>query len=114
MMKSLTRLSAWIILAGILSLSPVAFAQPASRQPVQRNSDQGGGNGCGNQGGGGNGWGGGWGWDGWGGGGGGNNGGCTTVPEGGTALLYLAIAGLCCFGAAVVRSRQQIGATEAS
>ena len=27
MMKSLTRLSAWVILAGILSLSPCAFAQ---------------------------------------------------------------------------------------
>ena len=111
-MKSLTKLSAWIILAGIFCLAPCAIAQGQNRlQPIQRNSEQGGG-GCSNQGGGG-GWGGGgwgWGWDGW--GNGGNNGGCTAVPEGGTTLMYLSIAGLCCFGAVVARSRRQIAAAE--
>jgi hypothetical protein len=29
------------------------------------------------------------------------------VPEGGTALTYLLLAGLCCFGAMVLRSRRQ-------
>jgi hypothetical protein len=46
--------------------------------------------------------------DGWGfwGLGGGNNGGCTTVPEGGTTLTYLSLAGLCCLGALVFRPRR--------
>ena len=67
----------------------------------------GGGNGCsGGQGGQGGGWG--WNGDGWGGGGnGGGNGGCTSVPEGGTSLAYLLLAGACCSGAMVVRSRRQ-------
>ena len=46
------------------------------------------------------------GWGFWGWGGGGNNGGCTTVPEGGTALTYLSLAGLCCLGALVFRPRR--------
>jgi hypothetical protein len=50
------------------------------------------------------------GWDGWNwgwGGGGNNGGGCTTVPEGGTTLTYLSLAGLCCLGAVVFRRREQ-------
>jgi hypothetical protein len=55
-----------------------------------------GGNGCGNQG-----------HDGWGwGGNGGGNGNCNNVPEGGTTLTYLSLAGLGCFGALVFRSRR--------
>jgi hypothetical protein len=46
------------------------------------------------------------GWGFWGWGGGGNNGGCTTVPEGGTTLTYLSLAGLCCLGALVFRPRK--------
>src|ERR1039458_6227562 len=67
----------------------------------------GGGNGCGNQGGGG-----GWGGGGWGGGGGGNGGGgCTPVPEGGNALMYLSLAGICCFGAMIFRLRRMRAAS---
>jgi hypothetical protein len=33
------------------------------------------------------------------------------VPEGGSALAYLFLAGLCCFGAIGMRSRRQIGST---
>jgi hypothetical protein len=33
----------------------------------------------------------------------------STVPEGGTALLYLLLAGAACFGAAIFKSRSQIG-----
>jgi hypothetical protein len=29
-----------------------------------------------------------------------------TVPEGGTSLMYLALAGLCCFGAMAYRMRR--------
>ncbi len=34
------------------------------------------------------------------------------VPEGGTALMYLLLAGLCCFGAMVFRSRRQASMPE--
>lgn len=46
-------------------------------------------------------------WDGWGWGDGGNNGGCAAVPEGGTTLTYLSLAGLFCLGAFAFRSRRQ-------
>jgi hypothetical protein len=32
---------------------------------------------------------------------------CATVPEGGSALMYLLLASLTCFGAMVLRSRRQ-------
>ncbi len=35
----------------------------------------------------------------------------TAVPEGGTSLIYLALAGLSCFGAIVYRTRRQASAT---
>ena len=35
--------------------------------------------------------------------------GMVPVPEGGAALGYLLLAGLCCFGAMFLRSRRQIG-----
>lgn len=45
---------------------------------------------------------------GWGGGEwGGNNSGCTSVPEGGMTVMYLLLAGACCFGAMALRSRRQ-------
>ena len=31
----------------------------------------------------------------------------TAVPEGGTSLMYMSLAGLCCFGAMVYRLRRQ-------
>ena len=34
------------------------------------------------------------------------------VPEGGTPLMYLLLAGLCCFGAMVLRSRRQASMPE--
>jgi hypothetical protein len=34
------------------------------------------------------------------------------VPEGGTALMYLLLAGLCCLGAMVLRSRRQASTPE--
>jgi hypothetical protein len=44
---------------------------------------------------------------------GGNRGGnCQAVPEGGTSLIYLAFAGLCCLGAMVYRLRRQGSAGE--
>jgi hypothetical protein len=68
--------------------------------------------GWGNRGGGwGWGWGGGgngWGGNGWGGNGNGNGGGGTPVPEGGTTLMYLSLAGLSCFGAVMFRARRQL------
>lgn len=38
---------------------------------------------------------------------GGWDGGCTAVPEGGTALVYLSLAGLSCLGAAIFWIRRQ-------
>jgi hypothetical protein len=37
-----------------------------------------------------------------------------TVPEGGAAIAYLLLAGLCCFGAMFLRSRRQIGTVAAA
>jgi hypothetical protein len=38
---------------------------------------------------------------------------CQTVPEGGTSMVYLAFAGLCCLGAMVYRLRRPGSAGEA-
>ena len=38
---------------------------------------------------------------------------CTQVPEGGTTLMYLFLAGFCCAGAMVLRPRRQLEAPEA-
>lgn len=46
-------------------------------------------------------------WDGWGLGDGGNKGGCAAVPEGGTTLTYVSLAGLFCLGAFAFRRRRQ-------
>jgi hypothetical protein len=49
-----------------------------------------------------------WGWGGGGWGSGGNGGGgCSSVPEGGSGLAYLALAGLCCAGAIGFKLRRQ-------
>jgi len=37
-----------------------------------------------------------------------------SVPEGGAAMAYLLLAGLCCFGAMFLRSRRQIGSISAT
>jgi hypothetical protein len=118
-MKSLSRFSAWVVFAVLLGLAPFALGQgSASHKSAVGNSvlsnastaflaltfgptgdHKGGGNGGGcNQNTGRNDW--------WG-GGGGNGGGCQTVPEGGTTLMYLSVAGLCCFGAIIFRSRRR-------
>jgi hypothetical protein len=137
-MKSVARFSAWIGLAALLSCAPLAFGQgtvnanaphvgnfvlsylPANLVIVSEpradhidrgrggngsrgdDWDGGNGNGCGIQGG--NGWGnGGW--------GGGSGGGCP-VPEGGHALTYLLLAGLCCAGAVAFRLRRPVPVQE--
>jgi hypothetical protein len=78
--------------------------------------------GKGNNGGYGNGGNGGYGNGGYGNGGNGGNGGgcsytqvngkCAAVPEGGTALMYLLLAGLSCLGAMILRSRRQASIPE--
>jgi hypothetical protein len=40
--------------------------------------------------------------------------GMVAVPEGGAALAYLFLAGLCCFGAMFLRSRRQIGSVRSA
>jgi hypothetical protein len=138
-MKSTARFSVGLAFAALLCFAPCALAQAkvnvkaaGARVDVLSQSDQrpikfGGANrsddgGWGNQGGGG--WGGdGWGGGGWGGGGngggngwggGGNAGGGTPVPEGGTPLMYLSLASLCCIGALALRARRQSGAVAGS
>lgn len=133
-MKSEYRLSGLVVLAALLCFLPSAFGQgPANsratgatlsifdRQPatvlafaLTSGNDLYNNNGKGNKGNnggygkGGNG--------GYGNGGNGNGGKgpvcaygekCAAVPEGGTPLMYLLLAGLSCFGAMVLRSRRQ-------
>ncbi|MGB2602293.1 MAG: hypothetical protein WBC78_01770 [Candidatus Sulfotelmatobacter sp.] len=110
-MKSTARITT-VAFAAVLCFASCAFARdtistktnigsPALLTLTLGFGNQGGhnnnnnGNGCSNQGGD-------WGW----GGGGGNGGNCKSVPEGGTALTYLSLAGLCCLGAVVFRSRR--------
>jgi hypothetical protein len=133
MMKSVARYSAYVVFVALLCFAPCAFGQgtvnakatsagtsvlnytpsffaftfaPGGRGGDHSRGGNGGGNGngngCSNQGSGGGGW--------WGGNGGGNNGGggCVAVPEGGTTLMYLLLAGLACFGAVALRSRRQV------
>jgi hypothetical protein len=126
-MKS-ARFSAGIVFAALLCFAPYALGQGRIEvkrssasisstgghgevlrydfEVARRNDD-----GRGNQGG--DGWGGGWGGGGngggggWGNGGGGNGGGGgVPVPEGGTDLVYLSLAGLCCAGAMAFRARR--------
>jgi hypothetical protein len=132
-MKSVARFSAWVAFAALLCFASSAFGQGTANLKINagnrvltyappsfltftfgpggdhRSGDpayggnNSGNNGCGNQGGG---WGGGgWNDQGWGGGNGG--GGCTPVPEGGTSLMYIFLAGSSCFGAMLLRSRRQ-------
>jgi hypothetical protein len=110
-MRSMARLST-VAFVAVLCFASCAFAQDKVNAKMSVGSpalltltlgfgnnganNNGGGNGCSNQGGNG------WGWDGF---GGGNKGGCKSVPEGGTTLTYLSLAGLCCLGAVAFRSR---------
>jgi|SRR5579863_7894865 len=127
---SKSRLSSWFALAALLCCAPIAFGEgtpkmstnhpsPVALAATQLQNDhiklgidgvKGNDNGWGD-----GGWGGGWGGGGWGGGGwggGGNGGGGNgggggvPVPEGGSNLIYLALAGLSCVGAMAFRSRQ--------
>jgi|HubBroStandDraft_1064217.scaffolds.fasta_scaffold00281_3 hypothetical protein len=129
MMKSIGRFSAWAVFSGLLCVAPYALGQSSvsntaaagtsvlSNVPAgfltfvlgpssdHRIGDRNGNSGCSSEAvgreaiGRSNGaWGG--------------NGGCTSVPEGGTAAIYLAVAGLCCLGAMVWRSRQRTGGRE--
>jgi|SRR5579872_1606396 len=86
----------------ILSQAPTALVTLTfvSGRDKKGHDHDGGGNGCGNNGGG-------WGGDDdrW--GGGGNGGGCSPVPEGGSALTYLSLAGLFCVGSIVLVSRKR-------
>jgi hypothetical protein len=128
-MRSAAQLSTWVVLAVVLSFSTSTLGQSkvnvigVSENSILNNAPAGflalvfgpgggnggswGGNGGGNGGGCGNeGWGGDGrdnrGWD-----GGNGRGGCASVPEGGTTLTYIALAGLCCLGAMVLRFRRQ-------
>lgn len=108
-MKSMVRITT-VAFAAVLCFASCAFAQNTVNTKMNvgspalltltlgfgNNGGHNNNNGCGNQGGGG--WGENW---------GGNNGGnCKSVPEGGTTLTYLSLAGLCCLGAVVFRSRR--------
>lgn len=130
-MKSVARVSAWVAFAAVLCYAPCALGQgtvgkripsagvsllnhvPASFlvlivPPIidghGGNFGNGGNNGnggsCGNQGGAPIGWVNG----GWNGGGGGCS---TSVPEGGSTWMYLLMAGFCCAGALLSRSKPQ-------
>lgn len=118
-MKSVVRFSTWVAFAALFCFASSAFGQgnmklansgnsvlnyapsglfvlalgPAGDHGVVVNRS-GSGNGCGSQG---------WNDRGWGGNGGGR---CTQVPEGGTALMYLFLAGLCCTGAMFLRQQR--------
>jgi hypothetical protein len=131
-MKSVARVSAWMVLAAVLSCAPCAFGQGTTSKGTQKagvslsnhaiasfwalsiapavvyghrsnngnNGNNGnGGNGCSNQGGPR-----GWESSGWNGGGGGC---ATSVPEGGSAWMYLLMGGFCCAGGLFMRSQAQ-------
>jgi hypothetical protein len=128
-MKSLSRFSVWVAFAALLCFASSAFGQSKvnvkvtnSRNSVLNSAPAGflafafgpggdhiiagnrGGNNGGNQGGNGgsqNGCGSNQGWNDRVGGGR-----CTQVPEGGTALMYLLLAGLCCAAAMILRPQQ--------
>jgi|SRR5580704_4980488 hypothetical protein len=103
-------------LNSVLNSAPSSFlVSPFGGSGHQGGGNGGGGNGGGGNGNGGNGNGGGGNGNGCGsqgGGRGGRNGGCVTVPEGGTTLMYLLFAGLCCAGAMALRSRRQVRVRE--
>ena len=86
----------------VLQLAPSAIFTLTLGFGDDHGNGNNGGNGCSNKGGNN--------WDGF---GGNNNGGCKTVPEGGTTLTYLSLAGLCCLGAFVFRPRGQSSVLEA-
>ena len=105
MMKSITRLSVWVAFAALLCFAPSAFGQgtvntkgTGAGYNLLNNAPSGflaytfgfggdprGGDHHGNNG----------------------SGGCTSVPEGGTTLMYGLLAGLCCLGAIAFRFRRQ-------
>ena len=91
----------------VLSQTPAAVIALAFGPGGRGGHDHDGGNGNGNHNGNGNGNGCGnqnWGWD--------QGGGCNQVPEGGTTFAYIALAGLCCLGAAILRIRRQARVSE--
>ena len=109
MKKLKTRFSVPVVLAALLCFAPGAFGQAqgtvrggnimssptsfvvlAFQPPNHQNGNNG--SGCGNQN---------WGWD------QGGKGNCSQVPEGGSALGYVSLAGLCCLGAALLRFRRK-------
>jgi hypothetical protein len=113
-MKSVIKFWAWPVLAALLCFAPYSLGQSADRsqsavpgpalvrQPVIH---FGGSNACSSSD-----WSGsrddrGWGSE--------KGGRCAPVPEGGPALMYVLLAGLCCSGAMVLRSRRPAGMREA-
>ncbi len=103
-MKKLIGKFSVVVFAGLLCFATSAFASDFG--PGRGN---GGGSGCSNNQQQNND---GWGWGGWGGGGGNGGGGCSTVPEGGTTLMYVLLAGVGCAGALALRSRRKAAVHE--
>jgi hypothetical protein len=126
MMKSMTRFSVWAAFAALLCFATGAFGQSTANTMAANTGHNflnstpanflvftlgfGSGPGQGNHGGSGcsqgsdNG--------GWGGRGGNGGGGCTTVPEGGTTLMYVLLAGVGCLGGMTLRSRRKAALRE--
>jgi len=122
-MKTTTRVSAWVVFAALVCFAPCAIGQSTVKvnmtvagNTILNNAPSafltfgpgpgdllGGDHGNSNKGC--NAGDGGWGWDRR----GGDKKGCggTAVPEGGTSLMYVSLAGLCCLAAMVYRLRRQ-------
>ena len=107
-MKKLIGKFSVVVFAGLLCFATSAFALGPGGPGQGNRGGNGGGSGCSNTQQQNNG---GWGWGGWGGGGNGG-GGCTTVPEGGTTLMYVLLAGVGCLGAIALRSRRKAATRE--
>ncbi|MGA9444957.1 MAG: hypothetical protein WBV26_00840 [Candidatus Sulfotelmatobacter sp.] len=128
-MKSTTRVSAWVVFAALVCFAPYAIGQSTVKvnmtvagNSVLNNAPSAlltfapgpgdlldgdhGKKGC-------SGGDGGWGWDRSSGDKSGDKKcGGTAVPEGGTSLMYVSLAGLCCLGAMVYRLRRHARASE--
>jgi hypothetical protein len=129
-MRVVSKFLAVAMIATVLGFAPFAFGQSANNSAALHvgsglhvanlvmflqgwggnggGGNGGGGNGCGEGGNGGGGWGGNGGGNGGGGWGGNGGGGGCGVPEGGSALTYIALAGLCCAAAAAFRFRRSV------
>jgi hypothetical protein len=99
-MKKLIGKFSVVVFAGLLCFATSAFALG----PGGPGRGNGGGSGCSNT----QQNNGGWGW----GGGGNGGGGCSTVPEGGTTLTYVLLAGVGCLGAIALRSLRKSATLE--